>query len=104
MATKHRHEDGGPGQESLIKCFEGGFEASGVANEHDGKIDDVVVTKAYSGQLYSLPTAKTQNQPRKTDTKGTPTRTKKTRTVKHIVLLFSRTKFSHYAQTCIKTH
>ena len=50
MATKQRHEDFGKGQESLIKGFEGGLTAKGVANEHDGKIDEIVVTKARSSK------------------------------------------------------
>ena len=52
MAIKQCHEDFGKGQESLIKGFEAGFTAKGVANEHDGKIDEIVVTKARSSKPY----------------------------------------------------
>ncbi len=52
MATKQCHEDFGKRQESLLIGFEGGFTAQRVANEHDGKIDEIVVTKARSGESY----------------------------------------------------
>src|SRR5712691_2626876 len=52
MATKERHEDFSKGQESLIKGFEGGFTTERVANEHHGKIDEIVVAKARSGKPY----------------------------------------------------
>src|SRR5690348_15857088 len=50
MATKQCHKDGGYGQESRIKGFEGWFTAECVANEHHGKIDEIVVTKACSSK------------------------------------------------------
>ena len=52
MATKERHEDFGKGQESFIKGFEGGFTTECVADEHHGKIDEIVVAKARSGKPY----------------------------------------------------
>ncbi len=54
MATKERHEDFGKGQESLIKGFEGGFTTKRLANEHHGKIDEIVVAKA-RGQTVRVP-------------------------------------------------
>jgi hypothetical protein len=52
MATKKRHKDFAKGQESLIKGFEGGFTTQRVADEHHGKIDEIVATKARSGKPY----------------------------------------------------
>lgn len=50
LSAKKRHEDGGPGQASLRKGFEGRFPTEGVADEHDGKIAEIVVAKAGSGK------------------------------------------------------
>ena len=50
MATKQCHEDFGKRQESLVIGFDVGFTAQRVANEHDGKIDEIVVTKARSSK------------------------------------------------------
>ena len=50
MATKERHKGVRKGQESLIKGFEAGLEASGIPDQHDDEINRVVLTKTRSGK------------------------------------------------------
>jgi hypothetical protein len=54
MATKERHKGVRKGQESLIKGFEAGLTAEGIADQHDDEINRVVLTKTRSGKTDAL--------------------------------------------------
>jgi hypothetical protein len=53
-STKERHEGGSKGPDTLIKRFQGGFPTHRVSDEHDDKVNGVVMTKPGAGKPHTL--------------------------------------------------
>jgi len=54
VAPKEGHERGRKRPKTLIKCFQGEFSTHCIADEHDQKVNGVVLTKPSAGKLHPL--------------------------------------------------
>jgi hypothetical protein len=54
VAAKEGHEGGSKRPKTLIKRFQGGFPTHRISDEHDEKVNRVIVTKSGTGKSYPL--------------------------------------------------
>jgi len=54
LSPEKRHERGSEGVDTLIEGFQGAFTADGVAQQHDHKVDHVVMAEPTPGEAHLL--------------------------------------------------